>query len=73
MALTNEELNAKITEAVLLLEKWVELFPQDITYKTGFQEVTDNEEEKDNLAEVFITKAVAISKESLTYIRSLES
>ena len=73
MALTNEELNAKITEAVLLLEKWVDLFPQDITYKTGFHDVTDNEEEKDNLAEVFITKAVAISKESLTYIRSLES
>ena len=74
MELTNEELQAKITEAVLLLEKWTVLWAKvaDENAILDFTSVDSLYWENGN-SPAKKSDFIRCSTESIDYIRSLES
>ena len=73
MELTNEELNAKLTEGVLLLERWIlleswtlEILAKAEKASTTIDRIWDEENIKKGDFDLCAT-------ESIAYIRSLES
>ena len=75
MALTTEELNAKITESVKLLERWNILWEQLIGEREDQKADQAYQDAEAVEREAFATHSgfTAIHAETKTYIKSLES